>query len=151
VEPSEKLLMEAQLGLLWQVEQLQLYNLFFLPMQTQGMPWGVEEQYLKPLMQGRPGILYRAEQATCLHRFAFQMAFCLYPNPSFNKITIANTTKLPGETMISVFNMKGEQIIQGKFQNQTPIDMDVSTLAKGIYLVKIQTKAGVESKKLVIQ
>jgi len=31
------------------------------------------------------------------------------------------------------------------------MEMDVSTLAKGIYLVKIQTREVVESKKLVIR
>jgi LEA14-like dessication related protein len=47
--------------------------------------------------------------------------------------------------------MKGEQVMQRKFQNPTPVEMDVSMLAKGIYLVKIQTGAGIESKKLVIE
>jgi hypothetical protein len=31
------------------------------------------------------------------------------------------------------------------------IEMDVSTLAKGIYLLKIQTNKGIETKKLVVQ
>ncbi|MCK9422808.1 MAG: T9SS type A sorting domain-containing protein [Bacteroidales bacterium] len=73
------------------------------------------------------------------------------PNPTYNKITIANYNKFLGETTISVLNMKGEQVKQDKFQNQNPIEMDVSMLAKGIYLVKIQSKLGIESKKLVIQ
>ncbi len=41
--------------------------------------------------------------------------------------------------------------MQARFQNQKQFDMDVSALSKGIYLVKIQSNAGVESKKLVIQ
>jgi LEA14-like dessication related protein len=53
--------------------------------------------------------------------------------------------------MITIFSLKGEQIMYGQFQNQNPVEMDVSMLAKGIYLVKIQTSEGVESKKLVIQ
>jgi hypothetical protein len=47
--------------------------------------------------------------------------------------------------------MKGEQVMQRKSQNQNVIEMDVSTLAKEIYLVNIQTRHGIESKKLVIQ
>jgi len=31
------------------------------------------------------------------------------------------------------------------------MEMDVSALTKGIYLIKIQTGKGIESKKLVIQ
>jgi hypothetical protein len=34
---------------------------------------------------------------------------------------------------------------------QSPIELDVSALAKGIYLVKIQSENGVVNKKLVIQ
>jgi hypothetical protein len=77
--------------------------------------------------------------------------FSIYPNPANNKITIVNNRKLPEETIISIFNITGEQIIHDKFQNQNRIEINVNTLIKGIYLVKIQTKAGIESKKLVIQ
>ena len=73
------------------------------------------------------------------------------PNPANNKITIANNNWSPGETTISVFNMKGEQVMQRDFQKQNPVEMDVSTLAKGIYLVKIETMERIESKKLLIQ
>jgi hypothetical protein len=38
-----------------------------------------------------------------------------------------------------------------KFRNQNKIELDVSTLARGIYLVKIQTKTGLEVKKLVME
>ena len=74
----------------------------------------------------------------------------VFPNPADKSITIASNCRLPVETIISVFNMKGEQVIQGKFHNQNPVEMDVSMLAKGIYLVNIQTRDGIESKKLVI-
>jgi len=53
--------------------------------------------------------------------------------------------------MIRVLSMKGEQVMQGSFQGQTPVELEVGMLAKGIYLVQIQAREGVESKKLVIQ
>ncbi|MEI7981064.1 MAG: T9SS type A sorting domain-containing protein [Bacteroidota bacterium] len=74
----------------------------------------------------------------------------VFPNPANNKISIASGNWLPGETMISVINMKGEQVIQRNFQNQNPVEMDVSMLPKGIYLVKMQTRAGIETEKLEI-
>ena len=73
----------------------------------------------------------------------------IYPNPVNDKITIADDRKLPEETIISIFNIKGEKIMLDKFQNQNMIEMDVSMLAKGIYLVKIQTQAGIEVSKFV--
>jgi hypothetical protein len=47
--------------------------------------------------------------------------------------------------------MNGALLQQEKFQSQNLIELDVSTLAKGFYLVKIQTKKGIETKKLVVQ
>ena len=80
---------------------------------------------------------------------SLEPTFSIYPNPANDKITIAYDRKLPEETIISIFNIKGEKIMHDKFQNQNMIEMDVSMLAKGIYLVKIQTQAGIEVSKFV--
>jgi photosystem II stability/assembly factor-like uncharacterized protein len=80
-----------------------------------------------------------------------EMVFTIYPNPANNRITISFKSKFTEEINVSIFNITGEQIIQGSFYNQNHIQMDVSKYAKGIYLVKIRTKTGVESKKLVMQ
>ena len=72
------------------------------------------------------------------------------PNPTNDKITVT-INKFTGETVISVFNMRGEQVIQDKFRNQNTVEMNVDMLPQGIYIVKIQTNSGIESEKLVIQ
>jgi len=77
--------------------------------------------------------------------------FTIYPNPCSSKITITSNKDIAGETIISVFNIPGQQMIQSEFPDQNRIEMDVSALIKGIYLVKIQTGAGIEVKKLIIQ
>ena len=41
--------------------------------------------------------------------------------------------------------------MHGMFRNHDIIEMDVSNMAQGVYIVKIQTSKEVESKKLVIQ
>jgi hypothetical protein len=82
---------------------------------------------------------------------SLKSTFSIYPNPANDKITITHGGKLTEETKISIFSIKGELIIYGKFQDQNRLEMDVSTLTNGIYLVKIETTAGIESKKLVIQ
>jgi len=82
---------------------------------------------------------------------SLESTFTVYPNPATNKISIENHSNLQGETNICIFNMNGALLQQEKFQSQNLIEMDVSTIAKGIYLIKIQTKAGVETKKLVVQ
>jgi len=78
-------------------------------------------------------------------------AMTLYPNPATKTITITSNSKLSGETLITIFNMKGEQVKVARFQNQNLAEIDVSNLTKGVYIVKIQTRGEVERKKLVIQ
>ena len=41
--------------------------------------------------------------------------------------------------------------MQGTFQNQDPVELDVSRLVKGFYIVKMQTEEGIETGKLVIR
>jgi hypothetical protein len=77
--------------------------------------------------------------------------FSIYPNPATNKISIETKSNLQGETTICIFNMNGALLQQEKFQSQNLIELDVSALAKGFYLVEIQTKKGIETKKLVVQ
>ena len=77
--------------------------------------------------------------------------FTLYPNPTNNKVIITDNQKLNSVIKISIFSMRGEQVINEDFQNQSRIEINVNLFAKGIYLVKIQTSTGVETKKLVIQ
>jgi hypothetical protein len=74
----------------------------------------------------------------------------IYPNPATNKIIISFYRLLAGETRISIINISEQLMMHARFQNQKQFEMDVSILRKGIYLVKIQTNAGIETKKLVI-
>jgi hypothetical protein len=58
---------------------------------------------------------------------------------------------LPGETSIGIFNLTCEQVKYESFHNQNRMEMDVSTLPKGMYVVKIQTREGVECQKVVME
>jgi len=52
---------------------------------------------------------------------------------------------------MSIISISGQQLLHARFQNQKQFIMDVSAMKKGIYLVKMQTNVGIETKKLVIQ
>jgi photosystem II stability/assembly factor-like uncharacterized protein len=80
-----------------------------------------------------------------------ESTFTIYPNPATNKISITTNSNLHGETTVCIFNMNGALLQQEKFQSQNLDELDVSNLAKGFYLVKIQTNKGIETKKLVVQ
>jgi len=75
----------------------------------------------------------------------------IYPNPTNIKVTIVIKQEVSGEIQVTILNMRGEQILNSIFHNQNKMEVDLNMLAKGIYLVKIQTSKGVKTKKLVIQ
>ena len=104
---------------------------------------GVESQTITVTQEGWPTQLNDLAENSTL--------FKCYPNPATNKISIETNSNLQGETTVCIFNMNGALLQQEKFQSQNLIEMDVSALAKGIYLLKIKTKAGIETKKLVVQ
>jgi hypothetical protein len=76
--------------------------------------------------------------------------FIIYPNPANNKITITSTNMPPENILVTIYNTNGNQVMNEQFRDQTQVELDVSTLLKGIYLLKIQSKEGLEAKKLVI-
>jgi hypothetical protein len=51
---------------------------------------------------------------------------------------------------VTIFDLKGEQILTETFRNKNKIEMNISTLPKGAYLVKIRAEEGMEVKKLVV-
>lgn len=77
--------------------------------------------------------------------------FSLYPNPARNKISITMQLNTFGQTNVYIFNLQGKRLICTKFQNQNRIDIDISNLSRGMYLVELQNKFGISTKKLVIQ
>ena len=74
----------------------------------------------------------------------------IFPNPSANKITILNKRKPTGETEISICTVTGRFVISEVVKNQESVEMDVSALLPGTYLVKIRSGEAIEVKKLVI-
>jgi hypothetical protein len=74
----------------------------------------------------------------------------IYPQPARDKLTISNCAQAK-QTLVSIFNMQGQQMISAQFQDQNTIELDVNALVKGIYLLKIQSENDVVNRKLLIQ
>ena len=72
--------------------------------------------------------------------------FSIYPNPANDKITI-ELTNPEKENEIRLFNAMGQAVYEGTTGNSTT-EIDLSSLASGIYLVKINNSV---SQKLVIE
>jgi len=77
-------------------------------------------------------------------------SYSLYPNPADTKITIVDKKKMPGETDISICGVNGDILMRFRIKDLNKVELDVSTLLKGVYMIKIQTGSEIEVKKLVI-
>ena len=74
----------------------------------------------------------------------------VFPNPATDKITITYSQVTQEDIDVTIFTINGEALLNQKFRYSNPLDMDVSRLVKGIYLVKIQTRDLLDVEKLVI-
>jgi hypothetical protein len=59
--------------------------------------------------------------------------FLLYPNPSKGQVTIE---KLPTNATIAVLNLMGQKL-EMYYSSSTSIDLDLSHLASGTYLLQL--------------
>ncbi len=75
----------------------------------------------------------------------------IYPNPSTNTCIVSWKDPSNGEIVISLTDMNGIQVLNKSIHGHSSVEMDVSALTKGIYLVKITTSSGVEKRKLLIR
>jgi hypothetical protein len=77
--------------------------------------------------------------------------FTLWPNPAKNIITITGSLSPQKELNVTIFDLKGEQMLTETFNNKNKVEMNISSLPKGAYLVKIRADEGMEVKKLVVE
>lgn len=77
-------------------------------------------------------------------------AIRIFPNPAFHQLTIQLGTDIGSQ--VQLFNMNGVLLYNARTNGQTHI-IPVSTLAKGVYLIRINNASGqqIESRKIIIQ
>jgi len=76
-------------------------------------------------------------------------AVTIYPNPATNFISISNTVKID---MIQIIDIEGRVVItKSAVNNDNMNNIDVSSLAKGSYFVKVIANGKVDIQKIVVQ
>lgn len=70
----------------------------------------------------------------------------IFPNPATNNLHIITSEPM---SEIMLFDMVGKQILKRKISNTTSEVLDVSGLFNGVYLVKIATKNGMITHKMI--
>jgi hypothetical protein len=80
--------------------------------------------------------------------------FTIFPNPATGSIQLTLNTKHNGAVECEIMNVMGERVFQKEFQtsnSKLQSTLDVSFLAKGIYLMRVGDGESWENKKLVIE
>ena len=74
----------------------------------------------------------------------------IFPNPASNIVTIKMDDEIEIEN-VEIYNLIGKKVISENVNNQKNIELNVSNLSKGIYVVKAKVNNFIISKKLIIQ
>jgi hypothetical protein len=93
-----------------------------------------------------------------------QLPFTIYPNPTTSTIQLTFNTKHNAQLMCEIINVMGERVFRKEFKQTDPdmhrddehsgranVQLDVSFLAKGMYVVRVGDGTVWENKKLVVQ
>ena len=74
----------------------------------------------------------------------------VYPNPSDGKVTVEIKRGQTDRMDISIFDLQGRQLFHKAFLSNTA-NLDLGLVAKGLYLLKVQTRQGFEYQKIVLR
>jgi len=76
--------------------------------------------------------------------------FKVYPNPANHKIKIELAGNRQAEITVHIYNLNGVLLLMKLFSFQSSLEMDVSSLAKGMYIIELQSSGTTESCRLVV-
>lgn len=88
-------------------------------------------------------------QAVEIHDFILDDLFNIYPNPVYGKITITKSSDLKNASLC-IYSIQGQLILQQLLLLEKS-EIDVSSLAKGIYIIKINDRNLSFTKKIIIE
>lgn len=104
-------------------------------------------------------ISYRDCQDTtlCFHSEALSIGeigldkyVSIYPNPSKGQVTV-KVASMFDWTSVSVYTVAGQLIQQPTMMDGLTNEFELSTLAKGVYIVKVQTNLGTVQQRLIVE
>ena len=76
--------------------------------------------------------------------------FDLFPNPSNGMVRIFLRTNDPQKKKIRIMSVLGEMVLENELE-KNDLELDLSRLQKGLYIVTINDKTGVYVRKLILK
>ena len=78
--------------------------------------------------------------------------FILYPNPATNNITISLINPTDTINAVTIYDVLGKNIKEVRNLSTMETSLDVSTLARGVYMVETKTTSGLkQTQKLIVK
>lgn len=77
----------------------------------------------------------------------------IYPNPATNHLFISAEATFTQDISVKIMNMQGQEILHTNFaasKSATILDMDITSIENGIYLVKIADGVSTVTKKVIV-
>jgi hypothetical protein len=82
------------------------------------------------------------------------MSFSIYPNPADNYVTVQFASQTEGNTTVQIVDLMGKVVSLTQLNTVSGINtntIDVSNLAKGMYLINVQTPDGNLQTRIAVQ
>ena len=71
------------------------------------------------------------------------------PNPVHENLNIQWHTQTGMNGIAKIINQNGKQLLQKKINSNSDIQIDLNQLASGIYFIRIESEAGIKTKKFI--
>ena len=82
------------------------------------------------------------------------ISFDLYPNPTDGNVNLVLGDNLQGKTLVEVYNLLGERMMARNLhhlQEGETVNLDLSNLVSGLYVIKLSTENGSCTKKVSVK
>jgi hypothetical protein len=93
--------------------------------------------------------VYGETNTTSNNSIVENSSFFAYPNPVNSKLTISTTNEFVGKVEVKVYNQIGEEVYRSINEVTFPYQVDVSSFASGIYLIKVSDENNQEILKII--
>ncbi len=75
----------------------------------------------------------------------------IYPNPSHSSVTVEMKKSFIGNASLIISNIQGQIVFSEEVTSIYKRSLDVSTFARGIYILKLQTENGISTYRLIVE
>ncbi|MDF2438565.1 MAG: hypothetical protein K0Q95_2941 [Bacteroidota bacterium] len=73
----------------------------------------------------------------------------VYPNPATDNLTVKLNSSVNGKVVVTIVDLAGRMISEGSYNSNDQIQMNISALSKGAYMIKVSTDTAQSVQRFV--